>query len=292
MRLDAPARHVRSVLFIKGDYWIVRDRVETSGAHDYELNFHFDTRSRLSIETENDASMVENDAATAARTVVRARVGDACESSGPEQSASTSLSGLDLYAFASGSNISGAWREHKKLISTAYGAALPAPACTFAFSGGAAEVCTLLIPRAASKGTTAQYSAREIEAVGGRAFELKGAASTATGAVAEVATRDFVLVRADGARMVETARVASDFEWAWLRFHDGEAEPRELIASGGGSLRLDGREILRAQARFNYVVARRAGDELTFETDAGEDFFLAFSGAERVEEQKGTLSNR
>jgi hypothetical protein len=75
---------------------------------------------------------------------------------------------------------------------------------------------------------------------------------------------------------VETARVASDFEWTWLRFDGDEAEPRELIAVGGESLRLDGREVLRSQSRLNYLVARRqANDELTVETDASEEVFLA-----------------
>jgi hypothetical protein len=279
MRLDAPARHVRSVLFIKGDYWIVRDRVETDAAHRYELNFHFDPRSQVSIETANDAAAAANNAATATATVVRSRVDGARTEVASREGAGASSPGLDLYAFARG----GAWREHEELISPIYGAAVPAPACTFAFSADAsAEAVTLLIPRAGSAkqystgaaqyGSGAEkYSVREIEAVGGRAFELQGA-----GGAAGAATHDFVLMRASGAHAVETARVASDFEWTWLRFDGDEAEPRELLAVGGGSLRLDGREVLRSQARINYFVARRqANDELLVETDASEDFFLA-----------------
>ena len=41
LRLPAPARHSRSVLFLRGGYWVVRDRVETDGAHHYSLRFHF-----------------------------------------------------------------------------------------------------------------------------------------------------------------------------------------------------------------------------------------------------------
>ena len=272
LRLAAPARHVRSVLFVKGDYWIVRDRVETGGAHRYELNFHFDPRSQVSIETANEAGTANDAVATthdaaAAATVVRARA----------EGAGTSSPHLDLFAYARG----GAWREHEELMSPVYGAAQPAPVATFAFSGDAsAEAVTLLIPRAAdaeqyrasaeqySEGA-AQYSAREIEAVGGRAFELKGAG-------AGEAARDFVLMRAGDARAAETARVVSDFDWTWLRFDGDEAEPRELIAVGGHCLRLDGREVLRSPSRINYFVARRqANDELIIETDAGEDFSLA-----------------
>lgn len=41
-RLESPAIHTRSVLFLKNDYWILRDFVGTTGKHDYYLNFHFD----------------------------------------------------------------------------------------------------------------------------------------------------------------------------------------------------------------------------------------------------------
>lgn len=48
-RLTDPATHSRSILFLKNDYWIVRDMVETQGEHDYSLNFHFDTSIRTNI---------------------------------------------------------------------------------------------------------------------------------------------------------------------------------------------------------------------------------------------------
>lgn len=41
-RLKEAAIHTRSILFLKGDYWIMRDLVETSGEHEFSLNFHFD----------------------------------------------------------------------------------------------------------------------------------------------------------------------------------------------------------------------------------------------------------
>jgi hypothetical protein len=41
-RLASPATHTRSILFLKNDYWIIRDLVETEGQHEYSLNFHFD----------------------------------------------------------------------------------------------------------------------------------------------------------------------------------------------------------------------------------------------------------
>ncbi len=40
-RLQAAATHTRSILFLKNDYWIMRDVVETCGRHEYSLNFHY-----------------------------------------------------------------------------------------------------------------------------------------------------------------------------------------------------------------------------------------------------------
>jgi uncharacterized heparinase superfamily protein len=260
-RLPAPAKHARSVLFIKGDYWIMRDRVETSGTHEYELNFHFDARSRPSIETCENTGAKGEVAAT-----LRAGAG--------------SSPGLDLHAFANLHAFArigggGAWRRRDELHSTCYGAARPAPVCTFAFAGGAAEAFTFLIPHATG---AARSTAREIETVGGRAFELR-----------QGTVRDVLMVRAEGALRVETAQLDSDFDWTWLRFRGEETEPRELIAVGGQRLRLDGREIVRAVSRINYVAAHRSseGEDVPVDTDAGEGLFLALSGAWRVEEQKG-----
>lgn len=259
-RLPAPAKHVRSVLFIKGDYWIMRDRVETASAHEYELNFHFDARCDPSIE------MGENTGATG-------------EVAATVRAGADGASGLDLHAFASGT-----WRKHDELHSTCYGAARRAPVCTLRFAGDAAEEAfTFLVPRTAG---AAVSQAREIEAVGGRAFELRHELTQAT-------THDLVLVRAHGARRVETAHGSSDFEWTWLRFQGDRTEPHELIAIGGQRLSLGGREIVQAGSRAGYVVARRAaaGGELIFESDveseAGEDFSPALSRARRDEEQKG-----
>lgn len=40
MRLAEPAKHTRSILFIKNRYWVLRDVVETAGAHDLQARFH------------------------------------------------------------------------------------------------------------------------------------------------------------------------------------------------------------------------------------------------------------
>jgi hypothetical protein len=237
LRLDAPARHARSIFFLKDDYWIVRDRVETGGAHDYALHFHFAPHSAPSIET--------GEATTFVREEGEGETG-----------------GLALYTFAR----AGAWHKHDGLVSPCYGAAVPAPVCTFNFSGKAEETVTLIVPRAAQGG---QVSAREIEAVGGRAFELTGGA-----------TRDCLLLRADDAPAVETAQFASSFAWTWLRFHgDDAAEPQELVAVEGRTLRLDGRELICAAAPVGYLAARREGAGWHVDSDTGENLFPVPSAA-------------
>src|SRR5439155_15234896 len=49
-RLTPPAVHRRAVLFLRGDYWIVRDRIRTEGDHDVELHLHFAPDIAVEIE--------------------------------------------------------------------------------------------------------------------------------------------------------------------------------------------------------------------------------------------------
>jgi uncharacterized heparinase superfamily protein len=41
LRLDAPAVHSRVVLFLKGEYWVVSDRIRTDGKHHVALHWHW-----------------------------------------------------------------------------------------------------------------------------------------------------------------------------------------------------------------------------------------------------------
>ncbi len=49
MRLSAPALHRRSILFLKNEYWMVIDEVDTEGPHEYDLHFHFADSARPEI---------------------------------------------------------------------------------------------------------------------------------------------------------------------------------------------------------------------------------------------------
>jgi hypothetical protein len=62
--LGKPGTHTRSILFLKHDYWIVRDRIDLSAKHPLNLWFHFDSAAavdRLQIESfaENGAWRTE-----------------------------------------------------------------------------------------------------------------------------------------------------------------------------------------------------------------------------------------
>jgi hypothetical protein len=50
MRLSSPAKHRRNILFLKKDYWIVLDAIETTGEHNYELNFHLAPNAKLKLD--------------------------------------------------------------------------------------------------------------------------------------------------------------------------------------------------------------------------------------------------
>ncbi|HSD46787.1 MAG TPA: alginate lyase family protein, partial [Pyrinomonadaceae bacterium] len=59
-QLAKPGTHTRSILFLKHDYWILRDRVELSAKHPLNLWFHFD--STAAPESLQILSFAENGA--------------------------------------------------------------------------------------------------------------------------------------------------------------------------------------------------------------------------------------
>jgi hypothetical protein len=208
---DAPATHVRSVLFLRRDYALMRDRVETEGRHRYELFFHFAPGAEPVLENQADE-----------RSAVLREPGEP---------------GLSLQVFGGG----GVWEMKEGWVSPCYGSRVPAPIGVYSCEGvGAQEFYTLLIPRASA--AEGWPRAREVEAEGGRAFEVIGEAA-----------RDLLLVAAVGARDGERASVhaagcESDFEWAWLRF-DGEGSvPSEWVVVGGSRLACGGHELFPAGA--------------------------------------------
>jgi hypothetical protein len=225
-RLHPPVAHSRGVLFLKNDYWVIRDRVVSDGRRKCELWFHFDSSAAPALETTADSYAILNE--------------------------STDAAGLQIAGFAA----KGAWRKEEAAVSHCYGERQPAPAYAFsATAKGTENLITFLLPQTGAPRSTPRV--REIEAIGGQAFEV----------VSESA-QDIVMI-GSGSR-VETAWLASDFEWTWARFSSEDGSiPQELVLIGGQVLELQGREILRSGRRINYLVASRAGDQFRIETDDG-----------------------
>lgn len=140
-RLAAPATHTRSILFLKNDYWIARDFVQTAGAHDYRLNFHFHEQTNPHIET------TETGAAHVSET-------------------SAATGGLRLFTF--GDN--GGWQKKEAPVSDCYGRKTDAPLLQFASNGiGAQEFFTFLLPVEIGVDAPQVF---ETEISGGRAFVI------------------------------------------------------------------------------------------------------------------------
>jgi hypothetical protein len=61
-RLSDPASVTREILFLKRDYWIMRDVINASGEHRAEVCFHFDPRGDLDIQCFGHGQWVEEEA--------------------------------------------------------------------------------------------------------------------------------------------------------------------------------------------------------------------------------------
>jgi hypothetical protein len=120
-RLPDPVTHRRSVLFLKGDYFVVRDEAEAGARHRYELRFHLASDSVTSAGGADSA----------------VRVGDA------------SAPGVELHAHGG----AGRWRAEEDWVSPSYGSRVAAPVWTFEAEGeGPQDFVTVVLPRAAGAG--------------------------------------------------------------------------------------------------------------------------------------------
>ncbi|HEY0546873.1 MAG TPA: alginate lyase family protein [Pyrinomonadaceae bacterium] len=147
MRFEkAPAMHTRSLLFLKNDYWIVRDSIETKGEHRYDLHFHFAAGARPRLENLRGSLISSTE-----------READA--------------PGLDIFSFGDGGECS----LKESWVSSCYGERVSALVCNFsAKRAGAQEFYSFLIPRRAAD---ANARACEIETSRGRAFEIRDEAT-------------------------------------------------------------------------------------------------------------------
>ena len=132
-RLEAAAAHERSILFLKNDYWIMRDFVQTRASHEYALNFHFNEQANPLIEaTEDGMQRVAGD-------------------------------GWRMFTF--GDN--GGWERRESWISEVYGGKTNAPFLRFVSGGtGAQEFFTFILP-------SEKAEVIETSVAGGRAFVVR-----------------------------------------------------------------------------------------------------------------------
>ncbi len=136
-----PARHSRDILFLKNDYWIMRDFVETNGEHEYDLNFHFNAKTAPEIEKSEN--------------------GKFCINENPN-----GQTGLRIFTFDSGE-----WKSGESPISNCYGERLNAPLFSFVSKGiGRQEFFTFLLP---SENGLEKPEVFETPVANGRAFVIK-----------------------------------------------------------------------------------------------------------------------
>ncbi len=228
-RLPDPVIHTRSVLFLKNDYWLIRDRVAAADSHQLDLRFHFASQCDPQLH-------------------------EPVQHSSPQM---LKTQGLHTTQLALATFGEGTWRREEGWVSHCYGERTSAPVWTFsAVSKKDTELVTLLLPHA---GDAADLAMREVEAIGGRAFEIVNGD-----------WRDVVLIRDPRARRIQTIHLVSDFKWTWARFSPGSTElPEELLVLDGRTLELNGKQILMSAKSISYLVANRSGHKFRLETSEG-----------------------
>ena len=138
-RLAEPATHIRSILFLKNRYWIVRDEVESPGAHELKAWFHLDPRTTPLHSKDNTVRIISENSRSAV---------------------------LQMAVFAA----NGVWTREEGWVSECYGEKSDAPVFAFTvLAKGSEELVTFLLPEVAG----AKARVREIEAADGRAFEIE-----------------------------------------------------------------------------------------------------------------------
>jgi hypothetical protein len=260
-RLPSPVTHTRSLLFLKGDYWIMRDRVETTGAHRYDLRFHFAAEADPALRTVDEVEAVRE-----------RRVNSA---------------GLELFAFGDRAS---AWRKESGFVSSCYGSRDQSQVFVLSTEAeGAQEFVTYLLPRRA--GEREDMRVREVEALSGRAFELAAAGRRdllllgGDGPRAETdevsVDGEWAWLRLKGLEGLEGFEGLDGSE-GFRGLEDDAWSVKELLLLGSRRLLICGREVFESAERMAYLFARRAGDELHVETSAEGDFSIARFGASRL----------
>jgi glycosyltransferase involved in cell wall biosynthesis len=138
-RLPDPVAHTRSILFLKDDYWILRDQVSASDTHRLELLFHFAPGFEPQLTDHDEPYLL---ATTDERSTALATFGG------------------------------GTWRREEGWVSYCYGSRTGVPVWTYsAVSKGNTELVTFMLPRCEASGDATTI--RQVEAIGGKGFEIR-----------------------------------------------------------------------------------------------------------------------
>jgi hypothetical protein len=121
-RLASPVTHRRDIHFVKGEYWILVDAIESDGTHEYTLPFHFVESARPELTVEDGCS------------VIRERPQDDV--------------GVEIFISSPG----GEWHDETSWVSRAYRQRSEAKVPTLRFRvAGKTQIVTFIIPRRAGE---------------------------------------------------------------------------------------------------------------------------------------------
>ena len=226
-----PFQHYREILFLKDEYWIIRDYVDSFASHRLKLWFHFDSEVAPLRDKEHPIRVIRENGHGAA---------------------------LQVTTFGE----RGEWVRETGWVSHCYGSREESPLWVFcAESNGPVELITVMVPE--RLGSTFRPAVREIEALNGRAFEI----NTQDKHDVLLLRRGWGIENG----LIETPRFVSDFDVAWVRFANERARsPEELVLIGGDRVELDGRILLQSTRTIDYLVASSLGERFRVETNEGE----------------------
>ena len=140
LRLLSPVTHRRDILFLKGDYWILVDRIKSDGTHEYALPFHFVDSAHPQLTVEDTCS------------VIRER---------PQNDA-----GVEIFI----NSANGELHDETSWVSRAYRQRAAAKVPTLRLrASGAAQIVSFIIPRRVHD---ANVTVRTLKAEEGHAFEI------------------------------------------------------------------------------------------------------------------------
>ncbi|MCP9493815.1 MAG: heparinase II/III family protein [Pyrinomonadaceae bacterium MAG19_C2-C3] len=228
-RLEHPAMQRREVLFLKNDYFILRDTVESSGAHLIRSHLHFTPHAEIEIERKSE-SPNDGDALSGLTLKLAGEAGLRVISCGDER---------------------GAWRVEDGFVAPCYGAKQAGRAAYYeAISKADYELMTLLLPLSSSEDSrSSNFEISKLVARNGTGCEIKTAANcdyVIFGDAGKIVTVD----------KVKGSRLEVEGEWAWLRF---EAEGlSEVILINGKRMRYGEYEIVGENEGNDFIFAWRA----------------------------------